>query len=198
MEKIEKLELKHLCGYLPHGLQCQYVHKTMDGFIVKDKVFILDSFMQHGVWKYWTHDQKFLKHVLIGKGFRSCDFKPLLLPLSALTEPMEDGTVPIVELAKIELLTKKCQIGDLYNVESFKLLKDHFCEFYEEEDSYTRYWFQYNEVNGFSKQIVINGDFESTFCNISIDLFEYLYSKHFDIYGLIPAGLAIDKRTVKL
>ena len=27
---------------------------------------------------------------------------------------------------------------------------------------------------------------------------KYLYSKHFDIYGLIDSGLAIDKRTIKL
>ncbi len=29
-----------------------------------------------------------------------------------------------------------------------------------------------------------------------IDLFDYLFSHHYDVYGLIDKGLAIDKRSV--
>ena len=69
--KIEKLELKHICGYLPYGLKVQTT-VNIEGNPVIDEMTL-----------------EYLKDMIdnpIGE-------KPLLLPLSALTEPLPDGTV---------------------------------------------------------------------------------------------------------
>lgn len=128
MEKIEKLELKHLCGYLPYGLK----------YLCNDIV--------------WD-----LKALYVSTSNRN--YKPLLLPLSALMEPMDDGSVPID-------IIQKFNIG---HVVFITLEREHFINLYGRER-----W-----IGAIPNMII-----------------EYLYSRHFDIYGLIPAGLAIDKRTL--
>lgn len=157
MNKIEKLELKHLCGYLPHGLEVFNENSSSKGVILRN--LSLDT-------PQWVLD----------------GIKPLLLPLSALTEPLPDGTVPIVELAKIagfedfEVLQVKegstAYIATISDNFTFMVLKSN-CDF------------------------AICAGNEITFIPNQLPLFEYLYSIHADIYGLIPAGLAIDK-TIKL
>lgn len=175
MNKIEKLELRHLCGYLPHGLK--FVSEL-------DKPY--DEFGCNPIWTAIGITFLFGEYCLTTKEnndaypIRLC--KLLLLPLSALTEPMEDGSVPIVELAKIagfedfEVLQVKegstAYIATLSDNFKFMVLKSN-CDF-----------------------AICEGK-EITFLPSQLQLFEYLYSIHADIYGLIPAGLAIDKRTVK-
>lgn len=162
MNKIEKLELRHLCGYLPHVL------KTNEGELAG----IIKWIGWCGVFKS-EHGERFVPlH----------EIKPILLPISSLTEPLPDGTVPIVELAKIagfedfEVLQVKegstALIANLSDNFTFMVLKNN-CDF------------------------AICAGKEITFLPNQLQLFEYLLSKHFDIFGLIPAGLAIDK-TIKL
>lgn len=176
MKKIEKLELKHLCGYLPHGLKIAV--DEYSGQLLLDTVL--------GI----TNDE------IIGENDSyQFDVKPLLLPLSALTEPMEYGTVPIVELAKMAFLNTFTTAPFFKDFETFNSkIGDEF------------------GFVGYTEDDRISLTVNNTFCNQSfefwisghrhnckqLEMFEYLYSKHFDIYGLIPAGLAIDKRTVKL
>lgn len=153
MNKIEKLKLKHLCGFLPHE-----VYAIIDGVCTK-------------VMPY--HLGMHLKQIEKGQDFKLC-----LLPLSALTEPMEDGSVPIVELAKIAYPNNDW------------VLRDNLGTIAESD---TGMYFMYlRDSNSF----YIDGNISGCVPN-QLQLFEYLYSKHFDIYGLIESGLAIDKRTVK-
>jgi len=93
-------------------------------------------------------------------------WKPLLLPMSALTEPLEDGTIPIDYIEK-------------------NIHKD--IDFY----------------------MPLNIDLDLEVCirtadySQEVDLFDgflimqKLFEWHFDVYGLIESGQAIDKRTVK-
>ena len=83
MNKIEKLELKHLCGYLPYDL----VVETNRG--TRYYLGVFSNMRGSGI------ETTEISTVL------EMQYKPLLLPISALTEPLEDGSVPIVELAKI-------------------------------------------------------------------------------------------------
>jgi hypothetical protein len=78
-------------------------------------------------------------------------FKPLLHPLSRLTEPiLEDGKVPFIEMMKTE----------------------GHCDAYEE-------WWDNQEPR-----------YEKMMKNCPMEIFELLLEWHFDVFGLIPKGLA--------
>lgn len=162
MNKIEKLELKHLCGYLPYGLN-----------------FIIES----GLIFKLRATHIFNNHTGIYKGLEK-QAKLLLLPLSALTEPLEDGTVPIVELAKIAGL-------NFIKIDSIQITNGWIQILSQPKDSFYRFVYD-SKTMGF--RYYIDGNLYHL--SNQLQLFEYLYLKHFDIYGLIDAGLAIDKRTV--
>lgn len=173
--KIEKLELKHICGYLPHEVKCVY-----ENDICQLQAMSIDKICRIQKWDrdadfYWVNN---------------CDIKLLLLPLSALTEPLKDGSIPIVEIGKM-LGFNNLTPCDVDGVTEYGW-DEHIC------DDYQGYSF------GWSEELMefgvwydnIDGSPIST--HLNFDVIEYLYSKHFDIYGLIDAGLAIDKRTVKI
>lgn len=144
------LELKDICGYLPYGLK----FITTEG-----KVFELKA----------THI--FNNHHGRYKGLER-NAKLLLLPLSALTEQLPDGSVPIVVMSGYYGVFECLGYG--YSHEN----KNYYSVFKVNSD-YVRY-----EVS-------------SDYRMITLQDAEYLYANHFDIHGLIDSGLAIDKRTVK-
>lgn len=76
MNKIEKLELKHICGYLPWGLT---------GFHKEGHICNIDFDM---VVKYGTN---------------LANYKPLLFPLSSLTEQLPDGSIPIDTISEFNI-----------------------------------------------------------------------------------------------
>lgn len=169
---MEKLELKQLKGYLGTGF------KVIDE--ESGKIFEVCGCD-------FSENELLVNDNIDGSIERYCLdlLKPLLLPLSALTEPLEDGSVPIVELIKIQLKrwNSDYNINDVYDIE-FQQNVDWSCGM----DHFTLpcIWFK---IDGYCYEITL-GEMTLTWVN------EYLYQHHFDIYGLIPAGLAIDKRTV--
>lgn len=202
-----KLELKHLKNYLGTGLKCQYTgvingkelsaeDKRLSGLDVFDPKYKCEVSPEYGlkigelkeikVYKnYWTAhigiQRRGLKTFCNGH-----DFKPILLPLSALTEPFTDGSVPIVELAKIatgltEINTVKLEIKDDGIYLNFnEILVFAFCQ---KSNSFGMY------------------DFNASIYTVAnqLQLFEYLYSNHFWLgdQSLFENGEIIDKRTVK-
>lgn len=206
---IEKLELKHLCGYLPYGLKCQYfgivdVLKYHGCFFNDKPEEISDNGMglKIGELKEIKIYKKYWKayvgtyHAHLKSFVNGYDFKPLLLPLSALIEPMEDGSVPIVELAKIAGLksseyTTEEQDGTLV-VFGKEII-------YPGSNNAAKFFFEMETDNCYmDKGIEFLDPYRYDFSplNNQIQLFEYLYSIHADINGLIESGLAIDKRTI--
>ena len=142
--KIEKLELKHICGYLPYGLNLKI---DTSNWFEKREPFIAKLI---GIFDFEHLTVKYADGSDTSYTDNMRRFTPLLLPLSALTEPE-------------------------YNF------------IYENETDYE------------SIENLVKMDCESFMCcKFSFEFWQKLYSKHFDIYGLIDAGLAIDKRTVKL
>lgn len=132
---MKKIELKHIAPYLPYKLQWY-----REGFpTIEQTDFNTNA------------------------DYQKKDLKPCLLPLSALTEPLPDGSVPIVELLKpnINIVPKYLRwVGNTILFGNILLLNvENLC--------------------------------------LQQSQFEYLYANHFDIYNLIEAGLAIDKRTIK-
>lgn len=167
MEKIEKLELKHLCGYLPYGLKVRMpaINKSTCRRYEMGTVGCLYS------------DCSIVCHDVVNS---TPDwYKPILLPISALTEPMEDGSVPIVELAKIAYKWQKW--------DEKRINKNNGVL----EGSPYDFWFSEEK-----REFMLCDGGGYLHINNQLQLFEYLYSHHFDIYGLITAGLAIDKRTL--
>ena len=174
MSKIKKLELKHLCGYLPYDL----VVETNRG--TRYYLGVLSNMRGSGI------ETREISTVL------EMQYKSLLLPLSALTEPLEDGNVPIVELAKMAKFWNNKNQNYFVNTERFT----YGCSGQEYD-----FWFCSDGSFNATRLLYEDNEFVSEsacIINNQVQLFEYLYSKHFDIYGLIDAGLAIDKRTVKL
>lgn len=164
-----KLELKFIAPYLAHGLKAK-----------SDSTNTIRTV----VLNHFTYDLNTvgLNHLIEDDGVFTDRHKPLLLPLSALTEPLEDGSIPAIRLA--ELLIEKGIKNDIAPTIPFtskivtkpfgKLLKVTKCD----------EWY-----------VMISFDNPGRAQHI---LIEKLIEWHFDIYGLIDAGLAIDKRTIKL
>lgn len=175
---MEKLELKYLKGYLGTGL------KVIDEEI--GKIFEVCGCD-------FSENELLVNDNIDGSIERYCLdlLKPLLLPLSALTEPLEDGSVPIVELAKIAF-------GEIEVLDTTQKDGLYAVKFIDEEEDTTVFSYNTN-VCSFQADYMDMEELERriTIVPRQLQLFEYLYSKHFDIHNRIPAGLAIDKRTVK-
>ena len=151
------MELKYLASYLPYHLK---------GVTGDHEIVICGLNINH----------QYIQNICNDNTVRFDQIKPLLLPLSALTEPMEDGSVPIVELAKLAFpnhIWYLNRMGTHAVCDTGRLV-------FEFDDAYN---------------IFLLDDSANMIDHIK--LFEYLFANHFDVYDLIPTGLAIDKRTIK-
>lgn len=163
---IMNLELKHLAPYLPYGLKIESQKGTGD----------LDY---KGLKKEMTC---FNCHKIDGD-----KWKPILLPLSALTEQLPDGTIPIVGLAKI---ATKHIWGELIDFTKAELLS-------ESESAGLIVYYDKTERVSFTADFDCNRkDFTlySDGDELNMDklqLFEYLFQNHFDVFGLIDQNLAV-------
>jgi len=59
-----------------------------------------------------------------------------------------------------------------------------------EEEKHTLFTIMYGTINAFC---AVRLRFDVKLDSLSVECFPYMLSRHFDIFGLIPAGLAIDK-----
>ncbi|EGK04747.1 hypothetical protein [Dysgonomonas mossii] len=170
-----KLEPRHIVGYLPHKLMVHHIERNINGYIAVSKDYFRDYCEQ-----YWTADS-----VL----FNIEKYKPLLRPLSSLYTEI-DGMVGIVELAKMlsgTVLVDKID-GCCTNLSYFKCtFEDGFEELIINEncEGWYRSYFDKNQPS--TGRNVIN----------QFEVFQYLFSHHFDVFGLIDKGLAIDKTKIK-
>jgi len=174
-----KLELNHLKHYLGTGLACKLKFdgkQDLPWYYEKDED---DLFQLEGMMLDWY-------------GNAILEIKPILLPLSALTEPIEDGIVPIVELAKM---------AEMLEPISFDKMEDHvrLQRGVTAKDRFNHQWLMFDFKHGFSMWHKPHNepDHRPTLLDNQLQLFEYLFANHFDVYGLLDANLAIDKRTLK-
>lgn len=161
-----KLELKHIVGYLPYGLNLKY---EQEGDVRKLVYLDLQSPDRIGM-----------------------NVKPLLYPLSFLTKEITvDGKtfVPIVELALMmedydhvdfdgDFSDYKLQIDDEWNYcVTFNGQTNDLCFSFDAEN----------------KSFLCSIDFEEQFISNQYDMFQKMFEWHFDIEDLIEQNLAIDK-----
>jgi len=165
-----KMELKYLKNYLGTGLKC-----TVNSNMYPDPILT----GMNGIFAYFNYHGAYLS-------FEMSRIKPLLLPLSALTEPMEYGSVPIVELSKLR--DSSFRIGEFG---------------YSEDDGYfitNGLYHKFGFKNNAFYVYYDNGTMFDGFCEINnqLQLFEYLFANHFDVWNLIENNLASDKRKLNI
>lgn len=170
---MKKLEIKHIAPYLPYGLKVQ--HESIDEDVTEIcniESLSLDCVTFDNGCDFYFDDSEYDNPII----------KPLLRPLSDLYKEI-NGVVGIIELAKIEhpcsayhiLRSKVVEVaGDNQSSMSFK---------YDLEDNYF--------INS-------NFDCDDEYYPImyQLDLFTYLFHHHYDIFGLIDKGLAIDLNSI--
>ena len=113
--------------------------------------------------------------------------KPILHPLLDLSNEIEingNNFVPIVELAKIGTSEKKCYITN-----------SNFGSCYVDAINDKKGFFFYQNSGYFFWQVGKNA--EPRIVENQLELFNKLFEWHFDIYGLIENGLAININTLK-
>lgn len=173
-----KLSITHLAPYLPYGLKgIAYVSKD----IALDYVDIIGCNRSELYCEYTSEMYKNMSGAR--KLFDLYEVKPLLIPISSLYTEMEDGTVPIVELARIAV---DYEWG----------LGKHYCDGLYIDAAESIYdIFYYNESHKVFELANIYGI--GGVAPNQLDLFTYLFSHHFDVFSLIDKGLAIDKTKIK-
>ena len=173
LRNMEKLNITHLAPYLPYGLKCQ-----ID--LGQNEIIVTDS------WGLKTGSDYPASYYNEGKryGLMLSQIKPLLHPLSDLYKEI-DGKVGIEEIAKMlsgTVLVDKID-GCCTNLSYFKCtFDDGFEELIINEncEGWYRSYFDKNQPS--TGRNVIN----------QFEVFTYLFQHHYDVFGLIDKGLAID------
>lgn len=174
---MEKLTIEHLAPYLPYGLTVKFRNGSIERMdMVGDE--IIHCFNIKGTSGHnWPI------------GFD--DVKPLLIPLSELT--LSIGEInPLLSLTKMALT----QIwGDTFELKVINIVRAEIGGgIIAESDPQYRIGFSVDFENG-------QRDFKLTINSqeMMLDklvLFQKLFEWHFDVFGLIEKGLAINKLTV--
>lgn len=163
---MDKLELKHIAPYLPYKLKFKTQQNyNFYGVRTDVKYLILEGIKGDminfiGMWGFYSLH----------------DFKPILRPLSDLTNKINYNDkiiIPVIKIAE-DFGIKNCKIrtdntfihSDNINVYNSK--DDNACEFWMSTNISNQYWF------------------------VMSRLFEF----HFDVFGLIEKDLAIDINTL--
>lgn len=171
-----KLKLKHLSAYLPYKMSC-----IVEGY---SKPLPMISAYDDGQNEYGcgaalqeTSGNDF--------GFNSDEFKLILKPLSLLTKEFESNkekTIPIIELCKIEDKNFNRVLRIDTSVDGSEI-------YYIDNDG-EKYYFGYRtEYNSFYFQNKHKQHIEILH---SYNLYQKLYELHFDTFGLIESGLAVN------
>ena len=163
-----KLELKHLAPYLPYGLI--FHHE-----IIQKKLTMIGCEFTHELRIRFT-DGLYAYDV--------CKLKPILRPLSDLTKEIEvndEKFVPIVELAKL-FHTCKSAITHFSNIVNAGFYGASVNCHIENDDSRFTYYQLRND------EFVLSNTY---------DEIQKLLEWHFDVFGLIEQGLAVDINTLE-
>lgn len=167
---MEKIELKHLAPYLPYGLKLFIEHEVR---IDATSVFDSDDIIETGVitMSGVNYENSFFPSCVLylrpgeSDGYLEVsNIKPILRPLSDLTKEIEHNGEKIV-------------------------LFDYIVELCAEYASrFPNRKIRDNSANAWS----IVDYFKSKILSFSYSSVQILLEYHFDVYSLIPAGLAID------
>jgi len=202
---MNKLELKHLAAYLPYGLtylanensdiNCDlWADHAKNIMLFSDAVEIGDKdalILKNSIIKITDLSIHIEKEgdIFLGQGENSLGYciddlyisecKPILRPLSDLTKEIEHNGEKFVPIIR---MVKECHFTDTYELKFFETRESRSKrkEYRVGYNSFKIYW---------DILIYIDG--------MRHDYVQKLIEWHFDIYGLIDSGLAIDINTLK-
>lgn len=167
---MEKLELKHLAGYLPYGLKMELLGFPFTQILGKHyRTLELDC----------GHDFHFY--------LQENKVRPILRPLSDLTKEIEvngEKFIPLVKLFDI-----------VFGIEHEEFVISTPAVCMRISDSTQKLEFD-ERANCFWCEELNNDGNEWSPPHNQLELFQKLYEWHFDIHGLIEKGLAIDINTL--
>lgn len=168
------LELKHIAPYLPYSVKGQ--SPTGNVFILRTHRTMQGTGMEQRTIETFVEDK----------------YKLILRPLSELTRNIKidrNVFVPIVELAKIsdyDGFVSEIDTKAKNNIYGVRYIGDY-------ED---RYVFAYhNDGNCFG--LHNDNDQEMHIVLKQMECFQKMFEWHFDVFGLIENGLAIDINSIK-
>ena len=165
---MKQLELNHIAPYLPYGLKYQGYYGGVS--TMRDIKHIRD---------YNEETDEYTPNIQVD-GYTIEFIKPLLRPLSDLYKEI-DGEVGIVEIAReVGLNFIRYDLGsscvDLY-------LTDR-------NGKKSRFWYDGFKTGSFCLTIYGYGKVNQ------LVGFQYLFENHYDVFGLIDKGLAIDLNSI--
>ncbi len=173
---MEKLEFKHIAPYWPFGLRVTYVQKLFGGEKIEyhhrqsiDRIFLDYGFIN-------LHTEPYSCQAPLGS------YLPELRPLSDLTKETEingEKFVPGLMLVDPECKDHAIMVCEFYN--PFPHIPNH------------KKWVRVVHQD-LGEVISIN---INNIEHLRHDVFKKLVEWHFDVFGLIAKGLAIDINTLK-
>ena len=178
---MEHLELKHIAPYFTYGLK---VVEVSGDKVLSDEFRIDVANFDCG--NIGGNDAP-LDSFELGRSFRLYQIRPILRPLTDLCTQLPNGKIPAVEMAKLDLIYKKhldrtLLVDDKWEpIFEYRIIEKSFGKVLKVTSADT--WIIYLSFTKIS--------------NISHFLFEYLLKNHFDVFGLIEKGLAIDINTLE-
>lgn len=183
---MEELQLKHLAPYLPYELK--FINK--DGVILRmDALYSMD----YNVWAYTRYikgerdendinSKYFSSQNCSGGGYYLKQVKPILRPMSDLSKPcLTDGKTPILELAKIAI--KSYEI--IFTIKHLNTYSN--IAFFVNGEEFGYRGFEFYLSDNHDSPLEVN----------QLELFQYLFEHHFDVFGLIDKGLAVNINALK-
>ena len=185
---MDKLTLEHLAPYLPYGLK---VKLSDEGVFNLDSEYPNEHQGKTGIITHFTcaDDSIYGEFKVSDRYYFSfnelTEIVLCLRPLSHLTKEIEhngERFVPITELAKLYHTPSKYAVTHYDDIKDFGYVGIKINCYVENSDS------RYSEYSIYSDELILHNEYR---------VIQKLLSWHFDVFGLIPAGLAIDINTLE-
>jgi hypothetical protein len=190
---MDKLTIEHLAPYLPYGISCQI------NFPNKPEIGIMKAVGLHpgigGEDLLSVHieiEKDNSRQIILKKNAKKSIVKPLLIPLSELTNPIFDGVAPLSIISYEYFGFGKGYISEpefnAINSNGFiGFQKRNECLFFVREET------NYGISTYFTHQLKNEGLWIAQKVTCQLEMFMQLFKWHFDVFGLIDAGLALNK-----
>ncbi len=183
---IDKLKQYHLVSYLPHGVECYCSGLYSEDGHEHIKVIIeglnTDYVEIHEIGRTVTEEYAY------------CNVFPILRPLSDLTKEIEVNSEKFVPILNIGSM---CGYTDLKPFEVDNVVEYGFEQGgYDDSQGFAFGWSEKLKCFGVWLDYV-DSENEPLYEIGRLDVTNKLFEWHFDIFGLIPSGLAIDINTLE-
>lgn len=174
----EQIKLEQLAPYLPYGLR---------------GLFELKSIIPHIAEKANETREKILDADSVTFFIKYC--KPLLIPITELTHSINQIESPLTTISHEYFGYGK---GYVSEPEFKKINENGFIGLQSNNQGlyFVREETNYGISTWFCSALKVNDIWIHQKVTMQLEMFNYLFSKHFDVFGLIPKGLAVNKMEI--